>query len=147
MFTIELATAADAPDVIDLLLAQLQEHEIATPRDAIEIAVLGMLAEASRGFILVARQGGATAGVAWVSFTWSLEHGGLTSWLEELYVVPAERERGLGRAMLADAMARARAAGCAAMDLEVTDEHTRAANLYLREAFVRLPRTRYVKPL
>lgn len=143
---IALAAASDIPAVVDLLVAQLAEHDIDTPREGIEGAVAGMLADPRRGFILVARLNldEHPVAVAFVSFTWSLEHGGLTSWLEELYVVPAQRERGLGRALLLEAMARARAAGCAAVDLEVTDEHARAARLYLREGYVRLPRTRYV---
>jgi ribosomal protein S18 acetylase RimI-like enzyme len=102
-----------------------------------------MLADPRRGFILV----DGAAGVAWVSFTWSLEHGGLTAWLEELYIVPERRDSGLGTALLRAAEERARAAGCEAVDLEVDAEHTRAARLYQREGYRPLPRARWVKPL
>jgi len=140
---IELATPAAAPAVVELLVAQLGEHAIDTPRDAVERAVAGMLADPRRGFILV----DGAAGVAWVSFTWSLEHGGLTAWLEELYIVPERRDSGLGTALLRAAEERARAAGCEAVDLEVDAEHTRAARLYQREGYRPLPRARWVKPL
>jgi ribosomal protein S18 acetylase RimI-like enzyme len=107
-----------------------------------------MLDDPRRGAILVARQdGGRAVGVAYVSFTWCLEHGGKTSWLEELYVVPDLRGRGLGQALLAAAQVHAAAAGCAAMDLEVTEDHTRAARLYQRDGFRPLGRARWVKAL
>src|SRR5262249_30195215 len=141
---IEQATLDDTELLVDLLGAQLAEHDIATPRAEGARAVAGMLAEPARGFILVARP---RLGVAYVSYLWALEHGGLSAWLEELYVVPAERERGLGTALLLAAIARARADGCAALDLEVTAEHARAANLYARHDFGPLGRTRYVLPL
>lgn len=141
------ATAADLDAVVDLLAAQMAEHNITIAREGIAAAVRGMLADARRGFILVARDGAETIGLAYVAFTWSLEHGGLTSWLEELYVLPARREHGTGRALLLAALETARAAGCAATDLEVDADHRRAERLYERHGFHRLPRARWVRPL
>ena len=106
-----------------------------------------MLANDSRGFVLIARRGPSVAGVAYVAFTWTLEHGGKSAWLEELYVVPAARDRGLGTALLAEVIARCRAAGCAALDLEITEDHARAARLYARHGFEALPRARRVRKL
>jgi GNAT superfamily N-acetyltransferase len=128
---------------VALLLAQLADHAIDTPRAAVERAVDGLLADPRRGFLLVEPG----VAVAWVSFTWALEHGGLTAWLEELYVVPDRRGSGIGTRLLREAERRARAAGCAAVDLEVDVEHGRAADLYRREGFVPLPRARWVKKL
>ncbi len=145
---IEPATPADTDAVVELLCAQLAEHDLATPRAAVAHAVAGMLAGPTPpGFILVARIDDALVGVAYVSFIWALEHGGRSAWLEELYVVPAERERGVGTALLAAVIAGARAAGCAALDLEVTADHTRAARLYARTGFTALPRARWVLAL
>ena len=147
MLAITRAVPTDENILVDLLLAQLAEHDIPTPREAVAAAVRGMLADPNRGFMMVARFEGSPVGVAYVSFNWSLEHGGLTAWLEELYVMPKLRERGLGRAALDAVEAAARAAGCAAIDLEVTAEHARAANLYLRHGWSTLGRARYVKKL
>jgi GNAT superfamily N-acetyltransferase len=144
---ISLAGAADAPAVVELLLAQLAEHAIHTPRPAVEHAVEGMLAEPRRGRIFVARDGDRLLGVAYVSFIWALEHGGHSAWLEELYVRPAAREHGIGSALLAAAIDFARADGCAALDLEVEEEHVRAANLYARNGFDKHSRTRWVRKL
>ena len=145
--TIAPATAADGPAVVDLLLAQLAEHAIDTPRTAVEHAVAGVLAEPRRGRIFVARDGDRPVGVAYLSFVWALEHGGHAAWLEELYVRPAERSRGTGGALLAAVLDFARADGCAAVDLEVETEHARAEHLYARAGFARHTRTRWVKRL
>ncbi len=85
--------------------------------------------------------------MAYVSFTWTLEHGGKSAWLEELYIVPAERNRGVGRAMLATVLQQANAADCAAVDLEVDTTHARAGPLYAREGFTPLSRARWVRAL
>jgi GNAT superfamily N-acetyltransferase len=141
------AIASDAEAVTDLLMAQLHEHGIGTPHDAVREAVDGMLADYGRGFVLIAEHGSRIVGVAYVSFTWTLEHGGRSAWLEELYVVPDERNRGVGRAMLAVVLRNASTAGCAAVDLEVDTTHARAWHLYAREGFTPLPRARWVRTL
>ena len=97
--------------------------------------------------LLASGDDGRTVGVAYVSFTWTLEHGGRTAWLEELYVVPELRGGGIGGALLDAALDLARARSCRAMDLEVESDHARAANLYVRAGFRAHTRTRYVKKL
>lgn len=101
-----------------------------------------MIAAPSRGFILLASLGGKPIGVAYVAFTWTLEHGGRCAWLEELFVLPEHRERGIGRQLLLEAMKIARRLGCRAMDLELENMHPRAGSLYDRENFERLNRSR-----
>jgi GNAT superfamily N-acetyltransferase len=144
---IQPARDSDVNEVVDLLCAQMAEHAIDMPREGVARAVAGMIQDPRRGAILVARLEGRIAGVAFISFTWSLEHAGLTAWLEELYVRPELRSRGTGGALLACAQDLALRAGCAAMDLEVTTDHSRAANLYQRDGFRELPRARWVKRL
>ena len=138
------ARPADRDAVVALLVAQLREHAIDTPDDAIAAAVDGALGDPARAAILVVDDGGIVA-VAYVAFSWTVERGGRAAWLEELYVSPDRRGGGLGRALLHAAMDAARAAGAAYLDLEVTDDHARAANLYMREGFVRMERTRYAR--
>jgi len=100
-----------------------------------------------RGVVLVASERGRDVGVAVLSFTWTVERGGKTAWLDELYVAPDARGRGIGRSLLKRALREARSAACAAVELEVVRGHQRAARLYLRERFTPLPRNRYSRTL
>ncbi len=144
---VAIASPSQRAEIIELLSQQLREHGIATSRAAITAAVDGMLEHSSRGFVLTATAELGVVGVAYVSFVWALEHGGKSAWLEELYVLPAQREVGIGTALLAEVLDRARDCGCACVDLEVDVEHARAENLYRRAGFTPLPRARWVRRL
>src|SRR5262252_673533 len=144
---IRSAIPSDSEAVTALLMPQFDEHNIDLHADAVRTAVEGLLADDSRGFILIAFQAAAAIGVACVSFTWTLEHGGKSAWLDELFVVPEQRDRGIGRAMLQGVLQRARENGCAAVDLEVDTQHARAERLYAREGFKPHTRNRWVRAL
>src|SRR5262249_9555551 len=124
------ATSAEREVLVELLHAQLVEHDIVLPLERLRQAVDGPLADPRHGLCRLARAAGEPGGVAYVSLIWALEHGGKASWLEELYVVPARRGQGIGRRLLSAVIEHARRAGCAAIDLEVEASHGRAARLY-----------------
>ena len=147
MTDIRQATEADREALIRLLRAQLVEHQIDTPAAGIAAAVDGLLRDPNRGRLLVATVEGRPVGVAALSFVWPIEHGGRSAWLEELYVEPSHRNRGIGRALLGAACDTAAACGAVAVDLEVDAGHQRVARLYEAEGFRPLPRTRFVRRL
>lgn len=139
------ALAADREAVVDLLCRQLSEHDLPADRPRVERAVDGILRDDGLGFLLVARAQEAVVGVACVARHWSIEHGGPSCWLEELYVLPQWRGSGIGGGLLRAALARARELGCLVMDLEVTADHARAERLYEREGFRDLGRRRWAR--
>ncbi|HEU4412572.1 MAG TPA: GNAT family N-acetyltransferase [Polyangiaceae bacterium] len=146
--TVEPARAADLPALARLLGAQFAEHSIELEPAALREALRGLVEAPARGAVLVARdEGGRAVGIACLSYLWTLEHGGLSAWLDELYVTPACRGRGLGARLVREACARAAADGCAAVDLEVEADHARVERLYAREGFRAHRRARWVKPL
>jgi GNAT superfamily N-acetyltransferase len=106
-----------------------------------------LLAEPEQGFVLVALAGEKPIGVAYAARILSLEHGGWSGWLDELYVLPAWRERGVGSALLAAAIAGATERGWASLDLEVDSNHRRVIPLYERNGFQPVHRTRFVRHL
>jgi GNAT superfamily N-acetyltransferase len=75
---------------------------------------------------------GNPVGVAYASCLLSLEHGGFSGWLEELYVLPEWRGRGIGSCLIAEVITRAKELGWRAIDLEVDVGHQRAISLYTR---------------
>lgn len=141
------ASGADAPAVLSLLAAQLAEHRIAIDGDRLASAIAAVLSDGGLGRLLVAAVEGEIVGVAYVSFTFTLEHGGRVAWLEELYVTPSRRGRGIGRALLGRVLDLARSERCHAVDLEVDEDHQRVAALYERHGFEPLPRRRMSRRL
>src|SRR5262249_36302010 len=99
------------------------------------------------GVLLVAEMEGAVVGFAYAPCLLSLERGARSGLLEELYVMPAWRNRGVGGNLLAAMIEQARRLGWPALELEVVSGHERAAALYLRNGFARVNRTRYTLEL
>ena len=145
--TIATAEPGDRETLLALLGRQFAELGIPLPRAKLAAGVEGGLADSRRGTFFLARVDGVPVGVAYLSFQWSLEHGGPSAWLEELFVLPERRGAGIGRELLRAALAHAAERGCAAVDLEVEEAHPRAARLYVREGFVAHRRHRWVKRL
>jgi GNAT superfamily N-acetyltransferase len=142
---IEPARRDDRDTILDLIVRQFDEHAINAPHEALRQAIDAVLSDADLGFILLARRDGVAIGVAYVAFICSLEHCGRSAWLEELYVLPAERGRGIGEMLLQAALAGTRERGCAAVDLEVERSQQRAENLYRRAGFEPMTRARWVR--
>jgi GNAT superfamily N-acetyltransferase len=122
---------------LPLLEAQYREHDIDLAGPRLLQAMKTLLD--GNGVLILA----GSAGVAELSWQFSLEQAGRVAWMEELYVMPEFRGLGLGKRLIARAVEEARKAGCVAVELEVVRGHERAAKLYLREGFALLPRRRY----
>src|SRR2546429_5059912 len=113
---VRLATEAELEAVTALLVAQLREHRVQTPEAKIATAVQALLRHPERGRILVAAGEGRPVGVAALSFAWPLEYADRSAWLEELYVEPAARGRGIGTRFLPPAPPRPAVAGAHLVD-------------------------------
>lgn len=143
--TVRDAAAGDLHAVVSLLAHQLDEHGIALASDALERSVRTLLGDPRLGHVLVACTGGAVAGVAVLSFLFTLEHGGPGAWLDELYVEERLRGRGVGAGLVDAALRVARERGCVALDLDVEAGHDAAERLYERLGFRRHRRQRFVR--
>jgi GNAT superfamily N-acetyltransferase len=141
------ARPEEAPLVVEMLAAQLEEHAIPLAPELLAEAVSGALLDDGRALILVARDAGRPVGLAFLSFQWTLERGGRVLWLEELYVLPELRGRGTGGLLLQATLEVARDRRCLAVELEVEASHARAANLYARAGFQRLDRVHWTLPV
>ncbi len=86
-----------------------------------------------RGWLV--RQGGQVVGYVVLTWSFSVESGGLDGYVDEFFLVPEVRGRGLGTRVLLLAELEARRLGLRRLYLEV--EHgNRALNLYRRAGFV-----------
>src|ERR1043165_3743064 len=83
-----------------LLVAQMSEHRIQHRHEDLLGIVTEVCADDSRGFLLLAESDGQAVGIAYVATILSIEHAGVVGWLEELYVLPEHRQKGIGTALL-----------------------------------------------
>jgi GNAT superfamily N-acetyltransferase len=143
---IESATVEALEAACRLLLSQFDEHGVGLAADEVREAARALLVQPGLGSVLLAYDP-TPVGIAVLAYTWTLEHGGRVAWLDELFVAPEHRGRGVGVAMLRRAVEVARQAGCRAVDLEVDARHDRAEHLYEREGFCRVGRNRWVRKL
>jgi ribosomal protein S18 acetylase RimI-like enzyme len=70
-----------------------------------------------------------------LAFVFSFEYGGRNAFIDELYVIPKYRRRGIGRQSLQFAEKVARAEGIVALHLEVSRNNSSAYKLYRRAGF------------
>lgn len=122
--TIRQAEVADARDVARLLHDFNTEFSDPTPGiEAIARRVRELLATGDMTALLAGRP---PHGIAVIRFRPSIWVDSLDAYLEELYVAPEHRGRGVGRALLEETMGKARATGAARIEL-CTGETDRAA--------------------
>jgi GNAT superfamily N-acetyltransferase len=141
------ATPEELPAALALLTAQLAEHDIRLAPGDVRRGLATLLEVGWLGKVRRAYEGERAVGLAILAFTWTVEYGGLVGWLDELYVIPERRERGIGARLLAEVVTAARDAGCVALELEVEASHARAEALYSRAGFAPLQRRRWSRRL
>jgi ribosomal protein S18 acetylase RimI-like enzyme len=78
---------------------------------------------------------GRAAGYGVLTLGFSVEYGGRDGFIDDLYLTPEARGRGLGRQAMAFLEAKARELGVRALHLEVSAENARALALYGRSGF------------
>ena len=130
---IRTAGAADAQAFGRLLHAFNVEFGAATPDADVIAGRATPLFESGELTVLLAADG--PDGFAQLRFRPSLYTGALDAHLEELYVVPERRGRGLGRALLEAAMELARDRGAAHIDLGTSEDDVAARALYESAGF------------
>jgi GNAT superfamily N-acetyltransferase len=130
---IRRASAADAAEIARLLYDfQLEFDEPSPEVDVLTTRYEKLLRDGEMTVLLV---GDGPHGFAQLRFRpWVYD--GLHSYLEELYVVPAMRGRGLGRALLETALETARGAGATNMELGTSEDDVAARALYEKLGFI-----------
>lgn len=130
-----VATPDDLATVLALMQAFYAEDRLRFDAERTPRALASLLADPACGEVLLLGESG-DAGYLVLTRGFSLEQGGHHALLDELYIAPAARGRGLGARALALAASRARRWGVDVLRLEVHHHNPRAKALYLRAGFV-----------
>jgi ribosomal protein S18 acetylase RimI-like enzyme len=130
------ARAQDLP-VLLCMMRGLAEHLPAIPFDEGEVGTaLGkFLADAELGKAWLIWVGERAAGYVILTLGYSFEFRGRDAFIDELYVAPEFRRRGLGRLAMEFVEERAREMGVNAVHLEVDRENQPARELYRRSGY------------
>ncbi len=145
-FTISFIDGQEPGPLVPLFARQMQEHAVQSAPAVLRAALELLRNHPEQGFVLAATAADdACIGVAYAARILSLEHGGWSGWLEELYILPEWRGQGAGSQLLAAVIAGACERGWAALDLEVDSNHQRVIPLYTRHLFEPVHRTRFVR--
>ncbi len=129
--SIRPATAADASLVMDFIRALAAYEKLAHEVDAsVEDMRAALFAPQPRVFCDIASWDGVPAGFALWFYNFSTFRGRHGIYLEDLFVLPALRGKGIGKALLLGLAQRAVREGCARVEWSVLDWNKPAIDFY-----------------
>lgn len=131
--TPRLATPEDAPEVARLLHDFNTEYDWPSPGvDVLTPRLSGLLC---RGDTFAVLAGSPAVGVALVTLRPNVWYEGPVAVLDELYVEPAQRGRGIGAAVIEQFLDVARDRGVALIEINVDEPDVDAQRFYRRHGF------------
>lgn len=142
MKSLHLATTDDMPKLLPLVTAFHAERGFDTTPEDQTAALAPLLDGSPHGAIWLIGPRKAPVGYITITFGWSVEFGGMDAFVDELYVRPAVRKRGMGTETLASISKALGEGGVRALHLEVDREDEDTQRLYARARFAR--RDKYV---
>jgi ribosomal protein S18 acetylase RimI-like enzyme len=111
------------------------------PDESIRETARTLLQDDRTEFLLAAPAPGDSAyGVCQLRYRLSVWTGADDCWLEDLYVHGEARRAGVGRALVAEAIERARARGCRRVELDVNEQNSDALAFYRSLGFTTEPK-------
>lgn len=130
-----LANIDDIPILVELMTAFYAEagYELEQARAARAFA--DILANDKLGCVWMIQDGGEDAGHLVVTFRYAMEYGGNLACLDDLYVRPASRNKGLGVSAVMDLKEFCVQRGIRAMTVEVGHDNGPAQTVYRRAGF------------
>jgi ribosomal protein S18 acetylase RimI-like enzyme len=139
---LHLAKPEHLGTLLPLVAAFHAEEGIERTDAAREAAIAPLLEGIPYGAVYIIGPTRAPIGYIVVSFSWSVEFGGMDGFVDEIYIRPAVRGRGIATEVLTELPKTLAEAGIKAIHLEVDRENEPAQRLYARARFK--PRLNYV---
>ena len=129
------ANLRDVPALVALMTSFYAEADFPLPAAPAARAFEALLTDPRLGGAWLAEREGTPVGHAVLTACFSMEYGGLRAFIDDLYVRPEARGRGVGAALLAAARDSAMTRGVRALHVEVGVENATARRLYSRAGY------------
>ncbi len=140
--SLHLARSEDLEKLLTLVAGFHAEQGIESTDEQRRAALQPLLDGIPYGAVYLVGPVRAPIGYLIVTFTWSVEFGGLDGMIDELFIRPAVRGRGIATEVLFSLPRTLAEAGVRALHIEVDRGNEAATKLYRRARFE--PRDRYV---
>ena len=127
--------ADDVPALVGLMTAFYAEADFPLPAGPAARAFQALLADPRLGGVWLAQVGSEAVGHAVLTLSFSMEYGGLRGFVDDLYVSPVARARGVGLALLGAVRSACVERGVRALHVEVGPENATARRLYARAGY------------
>lgn len=134
-----LARMDDVDALMDLMAEFYAESGYVLERARAEAAFRDVIADSRLGFVWLIEADGLRAGHLVLTLRYAMEYGGPIACLDDLYVRPSFRNRGLSTNAVRDAIEFCRARGIRAMTVEAGGGNDAAQKVYRRAGFLILP--------
>lgn len=130
------AEAAHVPQLVALMTEFYAESGYPLPAAAAARAFQQLIDAPALGQVWLLEYDEQPAGFVVLTVSYSMEYGGLRGFVDDFFVRPAVRGRGVGAAGLAALEEAARARGVRALLVETSAENTAALGVYRRAGYV-----------
>lgn len=132
---LHLAKPEDLDRLVPLVAAFHAEEGISQDETTRRNALLPLLEGSPLGAIYIIGPTRAPVGYIVLTFGWTVEFGGMDAFVDEFFIRPAVRGRGMGSETLLTLSRMLGQAGVRALHLEVDHENETAKRLYARTGF------------
>ena len=131
MLTIDTVGAADLPELMPMLRAYCDFYRVDPTDERLRALASALIADPSEGLQLIARDiDGTPLGFATIYWTWQTLHAARVGVLNDLFVTPASRGSGAGRALIERCRELCRERGAEKLVWETALDNTTAQRLY-----------------
>jgi ribosomal protein S18 acetylase RimI-like enzyme len=124
------ATQSDVDTLVELMREFYAESSYPLDQEWAETAFSQLLAQPELGCAWLAECDEVAAGHAVLTLRYTMEHGALSGYIDDLFVKPEFRRRGIACALLSELLDECRRRGCKSVYVEVGDRNVPAIELY-----------------
>jgi GNAT superfamily N-acetyltransferase len=132
MADVRAARADEVNELLPLMRAYCDFYECSPTDEGLMTMLRTLIDEPSQGAVFIARDGGRAVGVATLDWKWSSLKGARMGYLEDLFVDPGSRGKGIADALIEICADRCRELGMPAMQWATAPDNHRAQKVYNR---------------